>query len=85
MTQYFVVVNQWSSDFEQGTEVLAVKKNIEDAKAVYAAALAEEKKLADSKGWIVTCDTDVMYEAGEDGSWCEGHTKLYIQMIEEEE
>lgn len=85
MTQYFVVVNQWSADFEQGTTILAVKKNLEDAKSVYAAALEDERKRADRDGWLVTCDSEVMFEAGEEGSWCQGHTKLYIQMVEEEE
>lgn len=62
MTQYFVVVNQWSADFEQGTEILAVKKSLEDERKrvdrdeeFKAAMYAEDAAVVYENAYKISC------------------------------
>lgn len=80
---HFVVILDSTYDFEQFIHVLAVKHTYEEAKAVFDKNIKEEKDYAERNGFVIYEEYEDLFEAGEDGRWAEGHTKLYIEEVSE--
>ena len=79
--QHFVIVHEWTSEYENGVEILGVTHSMDEAKEIFNAKLAEEQQYASEHGYTVydACETD--FDAGEDGYYSQNHTNLYIQEV----
>ena len=79
--KHYVVLVDYSIDAvcEYGVDIIAVTHTLEEAKAVFANHINEEKENA--SGWEVYTDTDVDFDAGENGYYKDNHLRLYIQEV----
>ena len=64
------------------THVTAVTHSLEEAKAIIAEAIVEDKQYAEEHEWIIYTDTDEEFDAGEDGNYAAEHTHFYIEEVE---
>jgi hypothetical protein len=79
--KHFVVVLEWATEGDNQSNVLGVEHTLEAAKEIFNETLQEEKALAENNGWEIYEDTDRVFDAGEDGYYCQNRTKLYIQEV----
>ncbi len=80
MTHYVVVLN-WATEGDNGSNVLGVTHTMDDAKKIFNETLEEEKDLAENNGWVIYEDSDDVFDAGEGGYYRDNYTKLYIQEV----
>lgn len=78
---HYVVVLEWSTDGDCGSNVIGVKHSLEDAKKLFNETAAEEREWAIDHGWIIYEDIDVSFDAGEHGMYSDNHSRLYIQGV----
>ena len=64
------------------THVTAVAHTFEEAKAILAKAIVEEKEYAIEHGWEIYVDNDEEFDAGEEGFYAKEHTHFYIEEVE---
>lgn len=79
--KHYVVVLNWAADYDTGSNVLAVTHTIDEAKEILNETREEEKDLAENNGWKIYEDSDLVFDAGEDGYYSGNYTKLYIQEV----
>jgi len=79
--EHYVVVLDWANNDAEAVAILGVAHTLDDAKAIFAEHVAEEKELAKNNGWEVESDTDVQFEAYENGYYAVAHTVLWIQAV----
>jgi hypothetical protein len=79
--KHFVVVLDWASEYECGSNVIGVTHSLEDAKKIFNETAAEEREYAIEHEWIIYDDVDTVFEAGQDGYYISNHTNLYIQEV----
>ena len=79
--KHFVVVNDWSNDYECGVTILGVAHSLEEAKEIFNKSLVEEKQYAEEHGFTIYSDCETVFDAGEGGSYVKDHTNLFIQMV----
>ena len=79
--KHYVVVLEWSTEGDNGSNVIGVTHHIDDAKNIFNDTIAEERDLAANNGWTIYEDTDTVFDAGEDGFYCNNHSKTYIQEV----
>lgn len=79
--KHYVVFLEWSTEGDNGSNILGVVHSPEEAKKIFKETADEERKLAEENGWEIYEDTDVEFDAGEDGYYCSNHSRLYIQEV----
>lgn len=81
--KHYVVLCDWAVDHmsESGIEITAVAHSLEEAKEIFAKAVVDEKKYAEENGWKIFTDTDVEFDAGEEGYYAAEHARFYIQEV----
>lgn len=77
--EHFVVINDWSNDYESGVAILGVAHSLEEAKEIFNANVVDEKNHAEEHGYEIYSDNEVDFDAGEDGYYAREHTRVYIQ------
>lgn len=80
---YYVIIHEWSREYDHDTEILGVKLNKEDATAVFSRKKKELKNDAKKDGWRVYDDNDMFYEAAYTDDPDRGHDILRIQIVTE--
>lgn len=83
--KHFVVLNDWSFDYESGTTVLGVTHSVEKARQLFDKFTSREKKYAKDHGYFVYNDSEYDFDAGESGSYAQNHTRVYIEEVEVKE
>jgi hypothetical protein len=79
--KHFVIICEWASGCERGTNVVGVEHSLEEAKEVLSRSLADERQYAKEEGLEIYADCDTEFDAGEDGNYTENHVYLYIQTV----
>ena len=79
--KHYIVINDWSNEYECGVTIIAVAHSLEEAKESFNECIAEEKAYVEDKGWTIYEDSDVDFDAGEEGYYAANHTRLYIQEV----
>lgn len=79
--KHYVVVLVWASDGENDSNILCVAHSFEEAKQVFDNNINSEKEIAQNNNWVIYEDNDWVFDAGEDGHYCENYSKLYIMEI----
>lgn len=78
---HYVVVLDWASNDAEDVAILGVAHTLDDARAIFAEHISEERELAENNGWNIETDTNDVFEAYEDGYYAASHTRLYIQGV----
>lgn len=81
MAKTYTVLHDWSSDYEHGTNILGIFTDKNEAYDTFQNALVDEKNLAEEEGFTVETDTDVCFDAYEDGYYAKNHTTLTIEEL----
>lgn len=79
--KHYVIVNDWSNDYECGVTILGVVHSLEKAKEIFNESLFEERQYAEEHGFTIYDDCETVFDAGEEGYYAKEHTNLYIQMV----
>ena len=80
--EHFVVINDWSNEYESGVTVLGVIHTLEEAKEIFNNSIKDEKNYAKENGFKIYTDSETEFDAGKDGFYATEHTRLYIQKIQ---
>lgn len=80
--KHYVVVLDWTKDYEGSVDILGVTHTLEEAKEIFNIHLVEERELAEENEYTIDTDSDTMFDAGEMGFWSKEHATLYIQEVE---
>lgn len=78
---HYVVVLEWATDGDCGSNVIGVKHSLEEAKKLFNEIAADEREFAIEHEWIIYEDIDVSFDAGENGMYSANHSRLYIQGV----
>ncbi|MEE1084958.1 MAG: hypothetical protein UH850_14625 [Paludibacteraceae bacterium] len=81
MYSHYVVVLDWASQDSADTAILGVAHTLDDARAIFAEYIEEEKEAAINNEWYIETDTNDVFEAYEKGWYVANHTRLYIQGV----
>lgn len=79
--KHYVIVLNWATEGDNGSNVLGVAHTIDEAKEIFNETRQEEKELAENNGWEIYEDSDDVFDAGENGYYRDNYTKLYIQKV----
>ena len=79
--KHYVVVLEWCTEGDNGSNVLGVTHDFYTAKQIFNDTIEEERELAANNGWAIYEHTDTVFDAGEDGFYCNNHSKTYIQEV----
>lgn len=80
--KHYVILCDWAANDCEGVDITAVAHTLEEAKAIFAEKIVEEKKYAEENDWEIFEDTDVRFDAGEEGYYAAEHAHFYIQVVE---
>lgn len=81
MVKHYVIVNEWSNEYECGTTILGVAHSLEEATEIFNQNLAGEREYAKEREFTIYDDCETVFDAGEDGYYINNHTNLYIQSV----
>lgn len=78
--KHYVVIFDWAAEkiCSSGIEISGVTHSLEEAKAILASASADEREYAKEHGYTIYADTNVEFDAGEDGYYEAEHAHFYI-------
>ena len=81
--RHYVVLCDWAVDrvCASGVDITGVAHSLEEAKEIFAKAVIDEKKYAEENNWKVYEDSDVDFDAGEDGHYAAEHAHFYIEEV----
>lgn len=79
--KHYVIVNEWATEDATGTTILGVTHSLEEAKEIFNAKLAEEKRYAKENNFEIYDDCETVFDAGEEGFYNNNYTKLYIEAV----
>lgn len=79
--KHFIVINDWANDYENGASILGVTHSMEEAKEIFKQNYMDEKNYAEEHNFTIYEDSDVDFDAGEDGYYVSNHTHLFIKMV----
>ena len=79
--KHYVVINDWSNEYECGVIIIAVAHSWQEAKESFNKFITEEKAYVKDKGWTIYEDLIDDFDAGEEGYYAANHTRLYIQEV----
>lgn len=83
MTHY-VILCDWAvtqNCIDCGVNITGVAHSLDEAKEIFAKAIADEREYAKQNNWIVYKDSDVEFDAGEDGFYIQEHAHFYIEEV----
>lgn len=82
--KHYVVVYDYAIDgvCEAGIEIVAVKHTLKEAKEILAEKVVDERKYAKENGWEILCDSDIEFDAGEEGNYNAEHSCFYIKEVD---
>lgn len=78
---HFVVVIDWTSEGDNGCNVLGVEHSLEKAKEIFKDAVEAELDIAANNGWTIYEHNDCEFDAGEDGCCADNHSRIFIQEV----
>ena len=78
---HFVVVIDWTSEGDNGCNVLGVEHSLEKAKEIFDEAVEAEKDFVENNGWEIYEDNDCEFDAGENGYYVDNHSRVFIQEV----
>ena len=81
--KHFVIINEWTQEFEHGVTVLGIAHDYEKAKIIFNNAVDREKEIADENGWEIFEDKDMLFDAGQSGYYINNHTMVLINEVDE--
>ncbi len=79
--EHFVVINDWSNEYEGGVTVLGVTHTLDEAKEFFNNFVGGEKNYAEENGFEIYTDNETDFDAGEKGYYAREHTRVYIQKV----
>lgn len=79
--EHYVVVIDWTSEGDNGCNVLGVTHSLEKAKEIFKDAVETERDLAEDNSWKIYEDNDMEFDAGEDGYYVNNHSRVFIQGV----
>ena len=82
--KHYVVLCDWAVDNgvqEQGVNITGVAHTLNEAKNIFAKAVVDEKEYAREHNWKIYEDSDVCFDAGEDGYYNAEHVCFYIEEV----
>lgn len=80
--KHYVILSDWAMNDAEGVDITAVTHTLEEAKEIFAKVVVDEKKYAEENDWEIFEDTDVEFDAGEEGYYAAEHARFYIQEVE---
>lgn len=80
---HYVVLCDWaeSHGMTNGVDITSVVHSLEEAKEIFAKVVMDTKKYAKENGWEIYEDTDVCFDAGEEGYYASEHERFYIEEV----
>lgn len=81
--KHYVIIFDWAADntLSSGIEIVGVTHSLEEAKEIFANAVYDERAYAREHGYTIHANTDVEFDAGEDGNYEKEHAHFYIQGV----
>ena len=81
--KHYVVLCDWAVDHlsEHGVNIAGVAHTLEEAKEIFAKAAIDERKYALDNNWKIYENTDICFDAGEEGYYASEHACLYIEEV----
>lgn len=79
--KHYVVVLEWSTEDEEGVQILGVEHTFDEAKKIFDEYLVKEREFVEEHGYEIDEDTSCVFCAGIMGYWKDNHTTLYIQGV----
>lgn len=79
--KHFVVILDWATNDDHAMNIISVVHSFEEAKTILAEKKEEELKFAKEHDYMIETNSDVCFEAWEDGRYCSDHINLYIQAV----
>lgn len=64
-----------------GLEIAGVAHSYEEATAILAKAVADERQYAKENGWVINQDTEDVFDAGESENYLCEHSCFYIKEV----
>lgn len=80
--KHYVVLCDWAINDTEGVSITAVAHSLEEAKEIFAEKVVDEKKYAEDNCWEIFENTDIEFDAGEEGYYATEHAHFYIQEVE---
>lgn len=81
--KHYVVLCDWAIDHmgEHGVNITGVAHTLEEAKEIFAKAVVDEKQYAKDNNWTIFENTDVCFDAGQEGFYAAEHAFFYIEEV----
>lgn len=79
--EHYIVINNWSNEYENDVTILGIAHTLEEAKKIFNESINDERDYAEEHEYTVYADTEVDFDAGEEGYYSMEHTRLYIQYV----
>lgn len=80
---HYVILCDWAVDHmsDRGVDVIGIAHSLDEAKGMFAKAVIDEKNHAVENDYEIYENSDVEFDAGEDGYYNAEHVRLYIQEV----
>lgn len=82
--EHYVVMCDWAisdSFVDCGVDITGIAHSMAEAKEILAKAIVDEKKYAEDNNWIIYEDSEIEFDAVEDGNYTEEHAHFYIAEV----
>ena len=81
--KHYVVLCDWAVDHmsAHGISVTGVAHSLEEAKEIFAKGVIDEKKYSEAHGWTIYENSDMEFDAGEEGYYEAEHAHFYIEEV----
>jgi hypothetical protein len=78
--EHYVVLEEWGTE-GSGVSILGVTHSMEEAKQIFNANINEEREFAKNNEYTIYEDSEVIFNAGENGLDNTNQVSLYIQRV----
>lgn len=79
--KHYIIIGDWANEYGSDITIFGVAHSMEEAKEKFYEAYENEKEYALENDFTIYEDTDIEFDAGEDGFYMNNHTRLYIQEV----
>ena len=82
--KHYVVMCDWAisgSFIDSGVDITGIAHSPEEAKEIFAKAVIDEKNYAEEHNWTIYEDSEVEFDAGEEGNYIEEHVHFFIREV----
>ena len=80
MFKHYIVIRDWATGCDKGTDIVAVTHTKRKAKKKLAEVVNTEK-LISNPNWETFMDTCMRFDVGERGDYNNEHTFVYIEKV----